>query len=173
MNPLKGETAVSEVFKYDHVQVDVIKPYMEISDLCVISKLFVCQIKKKKKIYLIASFFEVLAYYNGYIILYQIMILPFVYVYVHTPTLVWLNLTFNLALFLKVSVLVTQLCLTLWDHLVCSLLNSFVHGVLQVRILERVVISFSRDLPNPGIEPRSPALQENSLPTEPTWKLCF
>lgn len=32
MNPLKAETAVSEVFKYDHVQVDVIKHYMEISD---------------------------------------------------------------------------------------------------------------------------------------------
>ena len=27
------------------------------------------------------------------------------------------------------------------------------------------------DLPNPGMEPRSPALQMNSLPTEPTGKL--
>ena len=27
-----------------------------------------------------------------------------------------------------------------------------------------------RDLPNPGIEPRSPALQEDSLPTEPPGK---
>ena len=26
---------------------------------------------------------------------------------------------------------------------------------------------FSRDLPNPGIQPRSPALQEDSLPSEP------
>jgi len=90
-----------------------------------------------------------------------------------TPTLVWLNLIFSLDLFLKVSVLVTQLCLTLWDPLVCSLLNSLVHGVLQARILELVAISFSRDLPNPGTEPRSPALQENSLTIEPTWKLCF
>ena len=48
MNPLKAETAVSEVFKYDHVQVDVIKHYMELSDFSAISKLFICQIKKKK-----------------------------------------------------------------------------------------------------------------------------
>ena len=26
------------------------------------------------------------------------------------------------------------------------------------------------DLPNPGIEPKSPALQANSLPVEPQWK---
>ena len=66
MIPPKAETAVSEVFKYDHVQVDVIKHYMELSDCSVISKLFA---KLKKKIYLIFSFFEVLAYSNGYIIL--------------------------------------------------------------------------------------------------------
>ena len=58
MNPLKAETAVSEVFKYDHVQVDVIKHYMELSDFSAISKLFICQIKKKK-IYVIFSFLEV------------------------------------------------------------------------------------------------------------------
>ena len=28
-----------------------------------------------------------------------------------------------------------------------------VHGLLQARILEQVAISFSRDLPDPGIEP--------------------
>ena len=73
------------------------------------------------------------------------MILPFVCVC--TPTLVWLNLTFKLALFLKVSVLVTELCLTLWDPLVCSLLNSFVHGIVQARILEWLAISFSGIFP--------------------------
>ena len=30
-----------------------------------------------------------------------------------------------------------------------------VHGILQARILEQVAISFSRDLPKPGIEPTS------------------
>ena len=29
------------------------------------------------------------------------------------------------------------------------------------------------DLPNPGIKPRSPALQADSLPSEPPGKLCF
>ena len=39
-----------------------------------------------------------------------------------------------------------------------------VHGIFQARILEWVVISFSRDLPDPGIEPESPVLQVDSLP---------
>ena len=42
-----------------------------------------------------------------------------------------------------------------------------VHGVLQTRILEWVAFPLSRDLPNPGIEARSPALQVDSLPAEP------
>ena len=33
--------------------------------------------------------------------------------------------------------------------------GSSVHGISQARTLERVVISFSRDLPDPGIEPES------------------
>ena len=28
------------------------------------------------------------------------------------------------------------------------------------------------DLPNPGIELRSPTLQADSLPAEPSWNLC-
>ena len=45
-----------------------------------------------------------------------------------------------------------------------------VHGILQARILEWVAVSFSRDLPSPEIEPRSPALQVDSLPAEPSGK---
>ena len=41
-----------------------------------------------------------------------------------------------------------------------------VHEILQARI----AFPFSRDLPNPGIEPRSPALQADSLPSEPQEK---
>ena len=52
----------------------------------------------------------------------------------------------------------------------CSLPGSSVHGIFQARVLEWVAISFSRDLPDPGIEPRSPALQEDSLPTELSGK---
>ena len=45
----------------------------------------------------------------------------------------------------------------------CSPPGSSVHGILQARILEWVAITISRDLPNPGTEPRSPALQVDSL----------
>ena len=45
-----------------------------------------------------------------------------------------------------------------------------VHGILQARILEWVPIPSSGDLPNPGIEPESPALQADSLPCEPPEK---
>ena len=45
-----------------------------------------------------------------------------------------------------------------------------VQGILQARILEWVAVPFSRDLPNPGIEPRSPTLQADSLLTEPPGK---
>ena len=63
---------------------------------------------------------------------------------------------------LKVKVKVAHLCPTL-----CDPVDYTVHGILWTRILERVAISFSRDLPDPGIEPRSPALQADSLPAEP------
>ena len=43
-------------------------------------------------------------------------------------------------------------------------------GILQARILACVAILFSRDLPNPGIELRSPALQADSLSSEPPGK---
>ena len=39
------------------------------------------------------------------------------------------------------------------------------------RILEWVAIPFSRDLPYPEIEPRSPVLKADSLPPEPPEKL--
>ena len=67
--------------------------------------------------------------------------------------------------------LVTQLCLTLCDHMDCSPLGSSVLGILQARLLEWVAMPSSRgDLPNPGIELRSPALQAASLPSEPPGK---
>ena len=57
---------------------------------------------------------------------------------------------------------VAQLCQTL-----CDPMDYTVHGILQARIVEWVAFPFSRDLPNPGIEPRFPALQVDSLPAEP------
>ena len=52
----------------------------------------------------------------------------------------------------------------------CSLPGSSIHGILQARILEWVTTSFSRDLPDPGIKPGSPALQADALPSEPPEK---
>ena len=70
-------------------------------------------------------------------------------------------------------VLVTQLCLTLCDPM------DWEPGALQAP----PSMKFSRqeywsglpfpspgDLPDPGIEPRSPALQADSLPSDPPWK---
>ena len=52
----------------------------------------------------------------------------------------------------KWKVKIIQSCLTL-----CDLMDYSVHGILQVRILERLVILFSRgsSQPRPGIKPRS------------------
>ena len=52
-----------------------------------------------------------------------------------------------------VCVLIAQSCLTLCDPMDCSLPGSSVYGILQARILDRVAIPFSRDLPDLGIEP--------------------
>ena len=54
---------------------------------------------------------------------------------------------------------VTQSCLIL-----CDPMDYTVHGILQARILE--YFPSPGDLPNSGIEPRSPALQADSLPAE-------
>ena len=69
----------------------------------------------------------------------------------------------------KVKVLVVQLCLTLCDLMDC----------IQVPLS----VEFSRqeywsgypfpspgDLSNTGMEPQSPVLQADSLPSEPPWK---
>ena len=71
---------------------------------------------------------------------------------------------------MKVKVLFAQLCLTLCNPMDCSWPGSPVHGVLQARMLEWVAIPFSGDLPNPGVEPGSPALQADPLPSEPPGK---
>ena len=70
-------------------------------------------------------------------------------------------------------VLAAQSCLTLCNPVDCSPPGLSAHGILQARILEWVAISFSRDLLNPGIEPGSPELQADSLPSEPQGKPHF
>ena len=66
--------------------------------------------------------------------------------------------------------IVAQSCPTLCNPVNCSLPGSSVHGIFQARILEWVAISFSRGSSPPGIQPGSPALQAESLPSEPPGK---
>ena len=57
----------------------------------------------------------------------------------------------------KVRVKVVQLCPTL-----CDPMDYTVYGILQARILEWVAFPFSKG----SSQPRSPALQADSLPTK-------
>ena len=82
------------------------------------------------------------------------------------------------------NVKVTQSCLTL-----CDPMDYTVHGIPQARILQWVAVPFSKGYgipqarilqwvavpfskgpPNPGIKPRSPALQAYSVPAESPGK---
>ena len=63
-----------------------------------------------------------------------------------------------------------QLCPALCDPVNCSLSGTSVHGILQATILEWVAIASSRDIPDPGTEPMSPALAGRLFTTEPAGK---
>ena len=62
-----------------------------------------------------------------------------------------------------VLLLVTQSCATLFDPMDCSPPGSSVHGILQARILEWVAMPSFRVSYQPGIKPRSSALQVDSF----------
>ena len=83
--------------------------------------------------------------------------------------------------------LVTQSCPTLCDPMDCesefsqscptlcypmdySLPGSSVHGILQQEYWSGLPFPSPGDLPNPGIEPRSPTLQADALPSMPPGK---
>ena len=63
------------------------------------------------------------------------------------------------------KVKVTQSSLTL-----CYPMDYTVHGILQARILEWVVFSFSNESSQLQDQTRSPTLQVDSLPAEPQGK---
>ena len=67
--------------------------------------------------------------------------------------------------------LVAQLCLTLLAQWTVACQAPLSMGILQARILSGLACSPPRDLPNPGIESRSPTLQVDSLLFEPPGKL--
>ena len=57
-----------------------------------------------------------------------------------------------------------------YDPMDISLPGSSAHGFSQARVLEEVEFPSPGDLPNPGVEPSSPALQADSLQNEPPGK---
>ena len=68
---------------------------------------------------------------------------------------------------------VAQLCPALCDTVGCSLRGSSIRGISQAGILEWVAISYSRDLPDPGMKLpslASPALAGRFFTTEPPEK---
>ena len=67
----------------------------------------------------------------------------------------------------KVKVLDAQPCPTLCDPTDCRPPGSSVHGILQATLLEWLAIPFSRGSSQPATEPRSLALQADSLPSSP------
>ena len=55
----------------------------------------------------------------------------------------------------------------------CNPMDYIVHGILQAQILEWVAFLFSRGSSHPGIKPRCPAWQADSLPAGPQGSLSL
>ena len=70
----------------------------------------------------------------------------------------------------RVKILVAQLCPTFCDPMGYSLPGSSVHGFSRRECWGGLPFPFLGAIPNPGIEPGSPALQADSLPPEPPVK---
>ena len=62
--------------------------------------------------------------------------------------------------------LIAQSCLILCHPTDCSLPGSSVHGFSRQEYWSGLPFPSPEDLPNPGIEPGSPVLQADSLPSE-------
>ena len=65
---------------------------------------------------------------------------------------------------------VAQSCLTLCDPMDCSPPGSSIYGILLQEYWSGVPFPSPRDLPDTGIEPRSPALEADALLSEPPGK---
>ena len=68
---------------------------------------------------------------------------------------------------MKSESVVSQSCPTLCDPMDCSLPGSSIHGNFQARVLSGLPFPSPGDLPDSGIEPRSPILQAEALPSKP------
>ena len=68
---------------------------------------------------------------------------------------------------------VAQSCLTLCDPMDCILPGFSVHGISRQEYWDGLLFPSPGDLPDPGIKPRSPALQADTLPSEPPGKPVY
>ena len=66
-----------------------------------------------------------------------------------------------------------QSCPTLCDPMDYSLPGSSVHGFFRQEYWRVFPCPPPGDLPNPGMEPESPLLQADSLPTEPPYNMWY
>ena len=84
----------------------------------------------------------------------------------------WFNIwnIINVIYHAKMKVLIAQSCPTLCDPMDYNPPGSSVCGILWARIVEWVAIPFFTRSSRPGIEPRSPVLQVDSLLSEPPGK---
>ena len=74
----------------------------------------------------------------------------------------------------EVNILVTQSHPTLWDFTDCSPSGSSVHGILQARILEWAVISFSKRSSQARHQNYSTIKQKNEIfPFAVTWRILY
>ena len=80
------------------------------------------------------------------------------------------NCTKSQVMVVVLEVLVTQSGPSLCDPMDCSLPDSTVQRILQARILEWVAMPSTTGSSNPGIKPRSPTSQADSLPAELSGK---
>ena len=72
---------------------------------------------------------------------------------------------------MKVKVKVAQSCLTFCDPMDCRPSDFSVQKFSRQEYWSGLPFSFSGHLPDPGIKPRSPALEADSLPSELPGKL--
>ena len=87
---------------------------------------------------------------------------------VFTPLILGRQIIFNFKM--KSESEVAQSCPTLCDPVDSSPPGSSVHGILPAKILEWLAFPSPGDLPDPGIKPRSPALQADVLTSESPGK---
>ena len=66
---------------------------------------------------------------------------------------------------------IAQLCPTLCNPMDCRIQTPSFMGFSRQEYWSGLPFPSPRDLPHPGLQPRSPALQADALPSEPSGKL--